>query len=799
MSSRARHVRFPTTTSKRGGLELGPGRGEDSVALKTPDDLAALLSDEPYAQRFERAVALALGRLSARGGWLYERHLPSLRPGAKRRIGPTGRAPETLDEAAIVKVIGDGKIRPLDDDGPLTGALEGEPALMIPLYDGALVVGVLIAIGASQTSAPELQAILQSALVVDRRIRTELLILDAVEQSADPIELTDKSARIIYVNRAWQAYTGYRGIEAVGAVLEDLFRDAETTQLHDEAFYKFAMDTLRQGKAWTSTLISRGKQGQRLLQEVTVSPIKAGCGEEVNMATRRDVGPRAERETALMQAHHEFRTVLAAMPDGVAVLRDQTVVFANEALLTIFGLPLDRVIARPLVDLVHPEWQSAFLEALGDEGATAPRAVRFMRADGSVRFCEITSAGRVSFDGKPAAIVLARDLSEHKLAQEQLALADRLTAMGALAAGVAHEINNPLAYVLGNLEVLKESAAERLTLEGDREALDEALEGVMRIRRIVADLKSFSRAEGETRLEAVDVTSVLTGACNIVLNEIRHRARLVRDFEPGVAVLAQEGPLLQVFVNLLVNAAHAIPEDGGGPHEIRVRSVRLGDSRVSLSVSDSGSGIPEHIVARVFEPFFTTKAKGVGSGLGLPISQRIIHGFGGEIRVDSVVGKGTTVTVELAAAAPALPRSARPRSNSLPAVRRGRILLVDDEPSVAMALSRLLREHEVAVAHDGPSALGRLAEDPRYDLIVCDVMMPGMTGVDVYEQARARWPELADRFVFTSGGTFTDRTTRFFERQARTLEKPFDPERVRQLVREVLGAAPPDQEKEHRG
>jgi CheY-like chemotaxis protein len=252
-------------------------------------------------------------------------------------------------------------------------------------------------------------------------------------------------------------------------------------------------------------------------------------------------------------------------------------------------------------------------------------------------------------------------------------------------------------------------------------------------------------------------------------------------------VEANEGRLGQVFLNLLVNAAQAIPEGGVDQHEIRV-VTRPHPEGVMIEVRDTGSGIAPDVLKRLFEPFFTTKPMGVGTGLGLPICQDIVTSFNGRIEVESKVGKGSTFRVILRAAiadyAFELPRAPQVREAS----RRGRILVVDDEPMIAVAIRRTLqREHEVVTLTSAREAHARLTGGERFDVIVCDVMMPEMSGMDLHEELVRHSPELAARMVFMTGGAFTPNARAFLNQVAnRRLEKPFTSKELRALVQAML-------------
>jgi CheY-like chemotaxis protein/two-component sensor histidine kinase len=382
-------------------------------------------------------------------------------------------------------------------------------------------------------------------------------------------------------------------------------------------------------------------------------------------------------------------------------------------------------------------------------------------------------------------VSVVEDLSEKKRLEAQLVLAERMASVGTLAAGVAHEINNPLAFVLSNLEF---TIGELTRAGADGEvvrALEEAHNGADRVRAIVRDLKTFSRADDDAR-EPVDVRRVLQAAVGVAANELRHRARVAVDPGPVPPVLASEHRLGQVFLNLLINAAHAIPEGHPAEHVVRASTGTAEDGRAVVEISDTGSGIAPEILARIFDPFFTTKPVGVGTGLGLSICHGIVSALGGEIEVRTVVGAGTTFRV-------LLPPTARCDERGTPAAppaspRRGRVLVVDDEPLVARAMGRVLAAHEVVVCGGARAALAELErEGEAFDVVICDLMMPEMTGMDLHAHLAAIAPALAERIVFVTGGAFTDRAREFLASVPNPqLEKPFDPSALRELVARLV-------------
>jgi signal transduction histidine kinase len=385
--------------------------------------------------------------------------------------------------------------------------------------------------------------------------------------------------------------------------------------------------------------------------------------------------------------------------------------------------------------------------------------------------------------------------ASQKKMQEQLLISDRMASVGTLAAGVAHEINNPLAAIVANLELMSRdlsAVAGRLNLT-DRfrdvfEELSDARESADRLRHIVRDLKIFSRATDEEHRGAVDVERVLESSLRMAWNEIRHRARLIKEYSPVPAVEANEARLGQVFLNLIINAAQAIREGDTEHNQIRVVTRLDGEGRVVTEVRDSGSGIPPENLTRIFDAFFTTKPVGVGTGLGLSICHHIVSGLGGTLEVDSEVGQGSVFRVVLPAAKgtylPAEPPSVPAPVQS----RRGRVLVVDDEPMIATAISRTLAfEHEVVVSADAAEALERILGGERFDVLLCDLMMPQMTGMDLHSALSEHAPDQAERMVFLSGGAFTAAARAFLDEVPnQRLEKPFDTRQLSALVNDRM-------------
>jgi len=342
--------------------------------------------------------------------------------------------------------------------------------------------------------------------------------------------------------------------------------------------------------------------------------------------------------------------------------------------------------------------------------------------------------------------------------------ADRMASVGQLAAGVAHEINNPLAYIAGNLEfVARELGSSKPGARGELlDALSEARQGIERVALIVRGLKTFARDDDE-ELSPVDLCQAMATAVRIVENELRHRAQLELEIPSSpVWVRGNDARLVQVFLNLLLNAAQAIPP--GRTQENTVRVVVEASGGFGLArVEDTGSGMSDAVLARATEPFFTTKPIGIGTGLGLSVCANVVRGVGGDFHIASKEGHGTTIHISIPscdapaaeiAAVPAEPADERPPR---------RLLLVDDDPLVARALVRLLRGHAVTAVSNGRDAITLLEQGTSYDIILCDIMMPELTGADVYEKIAAMGRGLERNIVFLTGGVFSNQLRSFLE------------------------------------
>jgi PAS domain S-box-containing protein len=371
-------------------------------------------------------------------------------------------------------------------------------------------------------------------------------------------------------------------------------------------------------------------------------------------------------QAKLLQSRSYLERIIDTVADPIFVKdRQHRLILVNRALCRLLGHDRDSLVGRTDDDFLPKEEVDVFWEK--DElvfttGQENVNEERLTDSSGAVHLIVTKKTLYVDERGTPFIVGIIRDVTDQRRLEEQLRQSQKMETLGVLASGVAHEINNPIAYVLSNLRFVSSELSHReRQLPGDwlpeiQQVLDEALEGGERVRRIVQDLHTFSRPS--SRLGPVDLHRVLELAINIASSQIRYRASLVRDYADVPPVQGDESRLGQVVLNLIVNAAQAIPEGKPNENEIRITTRKGGADRVVLEVRDTGIGIPPHVRNRVFDPFFTTKPIGTGTGLGLSICHGIVTSLGGEISVESEAGKGSTFRVVVPAApAPALAKT----------------------------------------------------------------------------------------------------------------------------------------------
>jgi len=543
----------------------------------------------------------------------------------------------------------------------------------------------------------EMVAVVETLNDITERARAEeslRLFSQAVEQSASSIVITDQSGKIQYVNRKFCEVSGYSLEEALGQNPSIL-----KSGLQPDELYRELWQSITSGREWHGELHNRRKDGSCFWESAIISPVSDQNGTLTHfLAIKEDISARkgAERELLKKQAelalkHEQLANLFRQVEKGkreweqsMDCIDDMVAMVDSEGRIRRCNRAFAKLAGCLTSQLPSSDWRE-LMGAAGLELASLSGVSGELFHEKSQRWLTLKTYPYSDGSGE---VIMLHDLTEIKLVSEQLAAAyqelksthsqllqqEKMASIGQLAAGVAHEINNPMGFISSNLgtmgkylermegflelqsaemekiapESLKEEiAGARRSFKVDyilgdaRSLLAESQDGAERVRTIVQNLKSFSRVD-EARASCVDLNECLESTITIAWNELKYKTTLIRDYGelPDVKCLPQQ--LNQVFLNILVNAAHAIEKQG----EVTVRTRRQGEE-VAIAIHDTGSGIPEEIRSRIFEPFFTTKEVGKGTGLGLSISYDIIKKHGGTIEVESSADTGTTFTIRL--------------------------------------------------------------------------------------------------------------------------------------------------------
>ena len=551
---------------------------------------------------------------------------------------------------------------------------------------------------------------------------------------------------------------------------------------------------------------TRGLARRLVEAEETIKALLSGQIDAIVEASGETPILLAKAQEALRASEEQYRQIVETTTDGIIKLDvEERMVFVNSRFAEMLGYESGDIVGMSVFAVMSAAATALMTESVLRRRAGSQDALdtTLRHKDGSEIAVNIVASSMLNGEGQYVGnLGVVRDVTERRKLQAQLMVSDRMASVGTLAAGVAHEINNPLTAVIGNLDFVIENvtttSAERpSSMSPERidawlrqnvaEPLVEARDAAERVRLIVRDLKIFSRSPVEVEPRGpVDVEKVMESSLRMAWNEIRHRAHLVKVYGRVPDVAVNEARLGQVFLNLIVNGAQAIAEGHAEDNEIRV-TTSLSGERVVIEVSDTGAGIPPAIIGRIFDAFFTTKEVGGGTGLGLAICHRIVTDMGGYLTVESEVGKGSTFRVTLPVCRENATEVALAEV-APSAVRRGRILVVDDEELVLRLVERSLSaDHDVVTVSSAREALALCVSGARFDVILCDLMMPDMTGMDLHRELARVAPELVDRMVFLTGGAFTASARQFLAEVAREhLDKPFELTGLRMLVRRYL-------------
>jgi len=500
----------------------------------------------------------------------------------------------------------------------------------------------------------------------------------------------------------------------------------------------------------------------------------------------------AELETLRSSLEDLFQHAPAAL---VNVDAKGAITLVNHAAELLFGLDNHALVGRQITSLIREEDTDRFERSrhlVESESGSQVLEARVLRVE-ETRWARISMMAASPKSGPGAGTAFRTafvDITEQRQLEASLAQAEKMASMGMLAAGVAHEINNPLSYILPTLEsAMVERAPLRELIPQDAQGsefdeltqrLEHAYQGARRVKDIVRGLTSVSRASSAGATG--DLHQAMRHALIVASNELRFVASVQEQLSEVDNVRLAEGKAAQVLLNLILNAVHAFDEQRSGQrNQIAVATWQTGD-RVWASVTDNGCGMSGSVQARVFDPFYTTKGAERGTGLGLAICRDIIHEAGGDIQLRSALSEGTRVAFWLPAA-PRGPQVAEAKPSITDALRR-RVLIVDDEPEVARAIRRLLKaQHDVVVVRSGLEAQQLLTTDDSFDAILCDVMMPDFSGIQLLRWLQSHSPSMARHTVLMSGGVSSKEIQReLAEVPNRLLHKPVDRSTLLEVV-----------------
>ncbi len=644
-----------------------------------------------------------------------------------------------------------------------------------PMRDGDRIVGIVV---------------VASDIAERRRAEAERRIQSAaLAAAANGIVITDREGRVEWVNAAFTRMTGYAPDEIRGRTPSLLKSGA-----HPAEFYRELWRTIRTGRVWHGELVNRRKDGSLYPEEQTITPIGDEHGITHFVAIKQDISDRRAAAEALRRREDHFRALIENALDITAIVdSDGAFQYASPSVERALGYSADELHGTSLFALMHEDDRALVRPVFtrdGDRTATTSVECRVRHRDGTWRTFEITARNFLSHPSVAGIVLNSRDVTERRRAeeterrlQEQLLQSEKLAAMGELLAGVAHELNNPLAILVGHAALLRSNTTDR-AVAARAQKISAAAD---RCTRIVRNFLALSRQHPHER-EALDVNDLVREAAELLAYPLRvDSVTVIFELDDDLPPLwGDRHQIQQVMINLLTNAHHALRErDGVRRLTITTRLDRTRGT-VRIDVADNGPGIPPENVARLFEPFFTTKPVGQGTGLGLPICRGIIEAHGGRMTVNPGPGVGATLSFELPLGSGGRTRIVSPESVRPAAGQR--ILVVDDEPEVARVLAEMLAldGYRVDVADNGQTAIEKIAVT-RYDAILSDVKMPQMDGPGLYRALKQRDPSLLSRMAFITGDVANPSTTDFLESTAvPCLKKPLTADDLRAGLRRVM-------------
>jgi len=626
--------------------------------------------------------------------------------------------------------------------------------------------------------------------VTDRKKMESELSLRAqlLDLAMDSIYVIDTDGYIVFANEASWKSRGYISSEFTGANIRELVTP-DYKALVAERIDKI----LNKGELTFETRHYR-KDGSAMPVEVHARMISLD-GRKFIISIARDMTERKLAEEVLKRSEERFRTILEDMDNGYFELDTAgQYVFVNDAMCKILGLGRDDIVGRQFGSFVDQSDEKfvdssrAIMDEVISKGMTlAGLFGTIVKGDGSRRIIGISVSPLRDASGEIAGIRgISRDITDRMKMEQQLLMAGKLASIGELAAGVAHEINNPLTAIMGYAQLLADESDVPQNIKAD---LEKIYSQSQRAAKIVQNLLTFARSYA-LKKKVIDINELILRSLD--LRSYEHKVgniEIVTNLQTGLpGISADENQIQQVILNIIVNAEQALAKKHAGKIEV---TTRLDNDNIRIIIADNGPGIPRDMLERLFDPFFTTKDVGEGTGLGLSVCHGIITKHGGRIYADSVEGQGSVFTIELPTTT-----EGRSQEGELP-VKFGkgaqkaaigkRVLIVDDEVVIRDILLRILtdRGYQVDSASSGSEGLEKI-KGGKYDAYLLDIKMPGIDGKDMYESIGNKFPALVDRVIFITGDTITKSTLDFLESTGRKyLSKPLDFSRLIHSIEEV--------------
>jgi two-component system NtrC family sensor kinase len=592
---------------------------------------------------------------------------------------------------------------------------------------------------------------------------------DIVAALPDAVVITGTDRRVLAANQAGADMLGWQIGDVVGQAIADNVSPGERSHVASREDRVLSGEPQRY-----ETRIVNHRTGEERDVAVSSGPFRMSGKIIGTVATLRDITDPKRAQDTLARSEARYRHLVESASDAIVTLdangRFTTV---NHAAENISGYKREELVgqwfAPMLPDDDLPKALGHFQQALA--GETGLFESQFYRKDGEVRTISITYSTPQKDE---EVLCLIRDVTDQKMLQEQLIQSEKMSAIGQLVSGVAHELNNPLAGISAFAQLL---LAEKRFPPDQRTAAETIYSEARRASRIVQNLLTFARQHKAEKVPT-EINQVLDDTLELRSYELRVRGIDVRrEYDDSLPdTMADAHQLQQVFLNLITNAEQAMEQREGHHHRLTVRTRRSSDS-IRIEIEDTGAGIPANLIERIFNPFFTTKPTGSGTGLGLSISLGIVREHEGRIWAENPPQAGARFVVEIPITEP------RPSGEhaSIALVQsvgndRLRVLVVDDEASVRVSLQRYLagKGHEVETTASGEDALVRL-KSSKYDAVIVDMRMPDLSGEQLFERLRSNDPGHAERVIFTTGDLVNDQMRRFLDGTGRPcVPKPFE-------------------------